>query len=114
VTIATNNTPSTSEITSSDTDLTKNSLAIQHTAFSEKSPILRRPQTNQRTPVERIEEESRNWDENEDNNDTKNNIKNKKNLTSLQIPRNKVSPLPKKPLVRSQAVEQTGSSSDGM
>lgn len=103
--IQTANTPSTSD--TSDSDLIKNSLTIQNHAFKDKSPVLRRPPTNRKTPVDRIEEE--NCDENNEDIEIKNNVKNKKHF-SLQLPNNKVSPLPKKPLVRSTAVDTEGSS----
>lgn len=112
VTIHMNNTtPSTSEeVNSSDSDIKKNNLIPTHQAFKDKSPVLKRL-PNHRTPVDRIEEESKNLDENEDI-ETKNTLRSKLSST-LSVPNNKVAPLPKKPLVRSAAVDRIESSSSG-
>lgn len=71
----------------------------------ERSPALRRYQ-HQRisAPVGRIDEEE--CDANGNAGMVERNNKANRNTNSLRLPRNKVEPLPRKPLLRSEAIDQ--------
>ncbi|XP_031560440.1 uncharacterized protein LOC116296547 [Actinia tenebrosa] len=99
-------TASSSDVSSSENESRKVTLTQLPNQAPETSPAIRRYQHQRATvPVERIDEE-----EYDANNKTemveRNNRANRTTNSSLRLPRNKIEPLPRKPLLRSEAIDQ--------